>query len=59
MTEGNTAHVHHMIVYLCSSLNTSNSNGGVCDDVVSGFDCSNATTIAGWAIGGEVLNKNK
>ena len=57
MTEGNTAHVHHMLVYLCSSLNASHS-GGVCSDVISSINCSNATLLAGWAIGGEVTKIN-
>ncbi|XP_011406131.1 PREDICTED: DBH-like monooxygenase protein 1 homolog [Amphimedon queenslandica] len=55
VTEGTTAHVHHMVVYLCSSLNISNANanGGVCRDVLDSLDCSNATAITAWGIGGE------
>ena len=36
MTVGNTAHVHHMVVYTCDSLNTTDP-GGPCDDVSKGL----------------------
>ena len=58
MTEGNEAHVHHFIVYLCSSVNENHvGNGGECDTAV-GSDvvimCRSGKAIAVWTIGGEV-----
>ena len=58
MTEGNEAHVHHLIIYLCSSVNETHvGNGGECDSSV-GSDivevCRNGLIIAAWAVGGEV-----
>ena len=57
MTEGNEAHVHHLLVYLCSSVNETHvGNGGDCDSEVSNdvSECRNGLIIAAWAVGGEV-----
>ena len=57
MTEGNEAHVHHFLIYLCSSINETHvGNGGPCDDGVpeAVAACRGGTLIAAWAVGGEV-----
>ena len=57
MTEGNEAHVHHLLIFLCDSLNDTHvgSSGecgeGVADEV---HECRDDTLIAVWAVGGEV-----
>ena len=58
MTEGNEAHVHHFLVYLCSSVNETHlGNGGDCDSEITSkeaSECRNGLVIAAWAVGGEV-----
>ena len=57
MTEGNEAHVHHLLVYLCSGINDTHvGNGGDCDGDVGNEirECSQGTVVAAWAVGGEV-----
>ena len=57
MTEGNEAHVHHLLIYLCEGLNDTHvGNGGPCDDGVANEvqECLRGTLIAAWAVGGEV-----
>lgn len=55
VTPANTAHVHHMLVYICDSLNTTDP-GGPCDDVSDGLSsCLGGTLIAAWAVGGQVV----
>ena len=55
----NFAYVHHMLVYLCGSLNgtqvndSAPCNGDVGESVV---ECRNGELIAAWAVGGEVNN---
>ena len=57
MTEGNEAHVHHLLVYLCDGLSEAHvGNGGDCRDGVANevVECRGGTLIAAWAVGGEV-----
>ena len=57
MTEGNDAHVHHLLVYLCDSINDTHvGNGGDCEEGVANevAECRRGTLIAAWAVGGEV-----
>jgi hypothetical protein len=58
VTEGNEAHVHHLVVYICSGINDSHiGNGGDCKDDAFEFQvrrCRSGTFIAAWAVGGEV-----
>lgn len=58
MTEGNEAHVHHLIVYMCSGLDESHvGNEGDCDNgnlPVEVQMCRGSAFLAGWAVGGEV-----
>ena len=57
MTEGNEAHVHHLLIYLCNGLNDIHvGNGGDCEDGVANevAECRGGTIIAAWAVGGEV-----
>ena len=52
--EGNEAHVHHMLIYLCDELNTT-APDGLCHDVDESLsNCFSGLLIAAWAIGGEV-----
>ena len=54
VTPANAAHVHHMLVYICDSLNTTDP-GGPCGDVSEGLSsCLGGTLIAAWAVGGQV-----
>ena len=54
MTVGNTAHVHHMVVFTCDSLNTTDP-GGPCDDVSKGLSsCLEGIPIVDWTVGGPV-----
>ncbi|CAI8042477.1 DBH-like monooxygenase protein 1 homolog [Geodia barretti] len=57
VTEGNDAHVHHLVVYICSGINDSHiGNGGDCKDDAFEFQvrrCRSGTFIAAWAVGGE------
>ena len=57
-TVNDTMHVHHILLYMCASLNETT-------DLGAGFDCDRDATptlqacsagqvIAGWAVGGEV-----
>ena len=54
---GNEAHVHHLLIYLCSSVNETrlgiggDCDGGVADD---SRECPGGLVIAAWAVGGEV-----
>ena len=57
MTEGNEAHVHHLVVYLCSGINDTHvGNGGECEEGVANevAECRIEVIIAAWAVGGEV-----
>ena len=58
VTEGNEAHVHHLVIYTCEGLNETHlGNGGDCEgnDVGNEIaDCRGGTLIAAWAVGGEV-----
>ena len=57
MTEGNAAHVHHFLIYVCTGLNDTHvGSGGDCDgDVANEIqECRGGTLIAAWAVGGEV-----
>ena len=57
VTKGNDAHVHHLLVYLCDSLNETHvGNGGSCRDGVANevAECRSGVLIAAWAVGGEV-----
>ena len=54
---GNEAHVHHLVVYLCTGLDdTQVGNGGECEEGVGDKikECRSGTILAGWAVGGEV-----
>ena len=59
ITEGNEAHVHHLIIYLCTGLNhthvgeSGDCNGGVRDEVAA---CCGGKVVAAWAVGGEVIH---
>ena len=60
VTEGNEAHVHHLLIYLCDGLNhTHVGQGGDCEDGVANevAECRGGTIIAGWAVGGEVSSQ--
>ena len=56
MTEGNTAHVHHMLIYVCDSLNSTDF-GGPCYQASSQLtSCLESGILIGaWAVGGEVM----
>ena len=57
MTEGNDAHVHHLVVYLCTGLNDTHvGSGGDCFEGVGNElrECEGGLVIAAWAVGGEV-----
>ena len=58
MTEGNDAHVHHLLIYLCEGLENAHvGNGGGCDDDNVANEvksCRGGVLIAAWAVGGEV-----
>ena len=58
MTEGNEAHVHHLVVTLCTGVNDSHvGNGANCGDDTIAFQvqqCREGITLAAWAVGGEV-----
>ena len=61
VTEGNEAHVHHLLVYVCDSINDTHlGNGGVCEDGVpeAVAACRNGVIIAAWAVGGEVSSQS-
>ena len=54
VTEDNTAHVHHMLVYLCESINTTDP-GGPCNTVSQSLaSCVGGTLLGAWAVGGQV-----
>ncbi|CAI8042465.1 DBH-like monooxygenase protein 1 homolog, partial [Geodia barretti] len=58
VTKGNDAHVHHLLVYLCDSLNETHvGNGGSCRDGVANevVECRSGVLIAAWAVGGETF----
>lgn len=60
VTEGNEAHVHHLLIYLCDGLNNTHVGAsGDCDDGVdeSVQECRGGTLIAAWAVGGDVSDK--
>ena len=55
MTEGNEAHVHHLLIYVCEGVNETHlGNGGDCDgDVAQEVrDCRGGVLFAAWAVGG-------
>ena len=58
VTEGNQAHVHHLVVYMCTGLNDSHvGNGNDCENgnvAVQVQQCRGGIFIAAWAVGGEV-----
>ena len=58
ITPNNTAFVHHIIVYLCDALvNITDGTSSECMGQASLApisQCRQGTTIAGWAVGGEV-----
>ena len=57
MTEGNEAHVHHLLIYLCEGVNETHlGNGGDCDgDIAEEVqDCRGGLLFAAWGVGGEV-----
>ena len=58
MTKGNEAHVHHLVVTLCTGLNDSHvGNGEDCGSDIVAFQveqCQQGIAIAAWAVGGEV-----
>ena len=54
-------HVHHILVYLCEGMNlTGHPDAGVnheCDGISEEIEpCRLSTTIAAWAVGGNVSN---
>ena len=58
VTQGNEAHVHHLVVTLCTGLNDSHvGNGADCESDTVAFQvqqCRGGVTLAAWAVGGEV-----
>ena len=56
ITEGNTAYVHHMLMYLCSELNhTLVGQSAECDSAhVEIQECKGGHLIGAWAVGGNV-----
>ena len=52
--EGNEAHVHHMLVYLCNELNTTDPDGPCHTVSESLSNCLSGLLIGAWAVGGEV-----
>ena len=59
VTEGNDAHVHHLLIYLCDGLNQTHVGvGDVCDYVANEVkQCLGGGVITAWAVGGEVRAK--
>ena len=60
MTEGNEAHAHHLLIYLCTGVTEDHvGNGGSCDGDVAREvqECRGGVLIAAWAVGGEVSNE--
>ena len=61
ITEGNEAHVHHLVIYLCAGLNDTHvgtskvCTEGVGDEVNA---CRGRIIIGAWTIGGEVSLNN-
>ncbi|CAI8042462.1 DBH-like monooxygenase protein 1 homolog, partial [Geodia barretti] len=58
VTEGNEAHVHHLLIYLCEGVNDTHvGNGGECEDGVpeAVSACRSGILVAAWAVGGEVF----
>ena len=61
LSDKSIRHVHHILVYLCEGLNlTGHPEVGVkreCDGISEEVQpCRFATTIAAWAVGGNVSN---
>ena len=60
ITPNNTAFVHHIIVYLCGALvDITDGTSSECKGQASLApisQCRQGTTIAGWAVGGEVCS---
>ena len=55
LTPHDREYVHHMLVYICDSLNeTDIGNGANCDDVTESVDDCKVQLISAWAVGGEV-----
>ena len=57
MTEGNDAHLKHILIYACDGLNPAHvGNGGVCEGGVGQefLACQQRTLVAVWTVGGEV-----
>ena len=57
IVDDNSAYVHHMLVYICGTLNEAEVNdsapcfGGVGESL---NECRNGELIGAWAVGGEV-----
>ena len=57
VAEGNEAHVHHLLIYLCEGINDTHVGiSGECEEgLPEELDaCRGGTLIAAWAVGGEV-----
>ena len=56
ITEGNTAFVHHVLVYLCLGLNDAVVGQGTeCDSAhIDIHECRADSLIGAWAVGGNV-----
>ena len=61
MTQGNEAHVHHLLIYTCTGVTEDHvGNGGDCDgDVAQEVqECRGGVLFAAWAVGGEVATSS-
>ena len=56
ITEDSSPHVHHILVYLCGTIepSTLNSTGSRCDSAPADVRGCRYQAIAAWAIGGTV-----
>ena len=56
ITEGNTAFVHHVVIYLCLGLNNALvGQGAECDSAhIDIQECRRGYLIGVWAVGGDV-----
>lgn len=58
ITQGNEAHVHHLVVYQCDNVTNSHALANeVCSDTVGDRVTRCQGMIAVWAVGGDVSGK--
>lgn len=55
MAEESSAHVHHLLVYLCTNISNPSAAGTDCDSAPDDVSsCLSSKLFGAWAIGGEV-----